>query len=429
MAYIKKMGYLDYITYNQNEMAEEREFTIGNFIKDGDYVISNQNGTKITLSGGIAHIGGFYIKSIGDSYEEDTDGKKFIGLKVTSNPAKDENSIGFANIELYVHPSTDEADFNSVKNKWVNDSYIYHIYTKEDDGTFTRENTKKGYTTIDDVSLFSSGGQLWVNVNGHDSNKLNVDFTGITQRVLTLEDLGIVDADFPATEDNDAFCDFIFNKLPKDSMLMTTAKVGSNISKNFPFQDGGIMTVKRFSGSSKYEGTIEFILSGSVNMTTANNTWLLSSYKDDNDKYITQGYAPLDGASDVWSYKIPNDTEYNFTNTNFQYYDAFSISFTDDSLNTSYANTIFEGWLLDKTAYLSHSYYNGKITTRSARVKKTSLYVGKREYSADTSMMKGIVIVGSQIGKFKNSKSVTWENNKKATNVLEFTQLQKETIN
>ncbi len=443
MAWYAKVQYLDYVTYNQDEMAAERLSSIGDYIEDGGFEISKINGDAIHINGGFAHIGGFYMKVIEDSVPINTSGKKFIGMKITSIPAANSNSVGIVDVKPYVHPTNNEADFDKVKNKWVNGSYVYHIFTKNDDGTFTRENTSKNYTTIDNVELFSTGGKLWFNVNGHDSNKLAIDFTGITQRVLTLNDIGLKDEDLPDKEDNDEFLNVLLEKIPTDSIFTEYALSTSNLSKNFPFNSWGNIKITKTTNST---ADIQFnIIGGKSDLSAPNSgngtlgiitdthnvsrgdVWSMVAEKK-NGVWSTPGYTMInDRGTSIITHRLSSKQERAYFPVDS--FDTFELSLkasADDKLQNS---LILNYEQLQNSFFLTGFFASSTSTSlyhvqRETRLTRTFIETGLKKGQQSSTMGAYVLIKCKKKYLFKNSKSVAWDlfysDTKDVNNILDY---------
>ncbi len=364
MAWYSKVQYLDYVTYNQEEMAKERKSTIGDYVEEG-FEIINQNGNKVLVGGGISHIGGFYMETIGDSDWIDIAGKKYICAQLTAYPAKDEDGMGYGLLAPYAHPSNDEAGFKAIQNKWVNNKYTYLLYTIESDGSFTRENTSKGYNMIDvQPQLNSVGGQLWFDVNGHESNRLNIDFTGITQRVLTPEDIGLQDEDFPEEQDMDAFVSIIGEKLPADSILIAHCTETDKLSKSFPFDSyGGLMAIKKKENGKESMAFQFYIEGGGIDSglggmawqsrpkhTLPGDVWYMNA-ETDGTSWTTPGYRLItENVNQVKTKQLTDsETKVSFF---FGIYDEFTV-IMKNNYNSNLSEVAVSGY--GQTAALSAS--------------------------------------------------------------------------
>lgn len=276
---------------------------------------------------------------------------------------------------------------------------------------------------IKTIGVDLSTGGFGFSVNGVSSPFVNVDLTGITQRVLTLSDLGLTDLDFPDVEDNDLFVDFVFSKMPLNSIFIFSGATGGNMVKNFPFGDSGFAMATKIEGVGTEIGNIVYTLNGLKPQTTRGNTWGQEVFKEQGN-YVTRGYSPFDSNSKLFTYNVPNNSEYNFP-VDFSGYDKFTILPSDTGFTEYGQSSTIEASSLSKNVFLTSVSSNFTQLARYIKITEDNVFIGERTSSGalTSGRLTGIGIIATQIGLFKNSESVAWGNTRKTKNIEEYKKL------
>lgn len=209
------------------------------------------------LSGGKGVLGGVPIEVVGNINLDDLTGdvafeEGFICLYIETKTVKPEDNpkakpkAQFQFLETvpeneintlkeYIQNGGTVANFRETNKVWV-PLYKYNKSTRD----YTNLRNSDFFF---DIKIETNGGTLNLEINGEKSNVLNVDLTGITQRVLFLEELKLTDSDFTGSKEE--IVQKIYDAQPSGSIVETFVDTGSSLLALTPFGKEGNLTIKK----------------------------------------------------------------------------------------------------------------------------------------------------------------------------------------